>query len=126
MPIIMGRKTFEDFNQPLPGRMNIVITRNTEWHADNTSTAASLPDALQLAETSNCKEIFIIGGGDIFKQSMDLADKIYLTRVHAVLEGDAFFPEIDESKWEQVFNVDHDTDAKHAYSFSFQTWVKKQ
>ena len=62
---IMGRKTFEDFNQPLPGRMNIVITRNTEWKAPNTSTVGNLADAIKLAESSNCKEIFIIGGSDL-------------------------------------------------------------
>ncbi|MCW3090429.1 MAG: dihydrofolate reductase [Ferruginibacter sp.] len=124
-PVIMGRKTFEEVNKPLPGRINIVITRNPGWKAEGTITAANLDDAIQKARDTNAKQIFIIGGGEIFKQSMDIADTIYITRVHAILEGDAFFPEIDEGKWELVSNEDFQVDDKHAYAYSFQTWKKK-
>ncbi|MEP6677022.1 MAG: dihydrofolate reductase [Ferruginibacter sp.] len=122
MPIIMGRKTFEDVNEPLNGRVNIVITRNPDWKKPNTTVVSNLKDAIAEAEKTNCKEIFIIGGGEIFKESMDLADRIYITRVHATLDGDAYFPVIDDTKWDLVFNEDFPADEKHAYAYSFQTW----
>lgn len=125
MPVIMGRKTFESVNKPLPGRFNIVITRQQDWQADGVIVAADLDDALQKAAETNCKEAFIIGGGEIFKQSMDIADKIYLTRVHANIEGDTFFPAIDESKWQLNSNQDFPADEKHAFAYSFQIWIHK-
>ena len=96
MVVIMGRKTYESVNKPLPGRINIVITRLAGWKADGVITAVDLNDSIQKAEATNCKEIFVIGGGEIYKQSILVADKIYITRVHATLEGDTFFPVIDE------------------------------
>lgn len=123
--VIMGRKTFEEFNKALPGRTNIVITRNADWNMPDTIKADSLEDALQKASGTNCHDTFIIGGGEIFKQSMDIADTIYLTRVHATLEGDAFFPEIDETVWALDHVEDHSADEKHAYAYSFQTWKRK-
>ena len=125
MPVIMGRKTYESMDKPLPGRFNYVITRQQGWTATGATVATDITDAIKKAETTNCKELFIIGGGEIFKQSMDIADKIYLTRVHAVLDGDVFFPEIDESKWQLTHNQDLPADAKHAYAYSFQTWERK-
>jgi dihydrofolate reductase len=126
MPVIMGRKTFEAVNKPLPGRFNIVITRQADWNAAGTITATDLQDALQKAKETNCNEIFVIGGGDIYKQCMEIADKIYMTRVHATLEGDTFFPVIDESKWQHTYNQDFETDEKHAFAYSFQTWDRIQ
>lgn len=125
MPVIMGRKTFEAVNKPLPGRINIVITRQADWKAENVITAMDLQDALQKAKATNCNEIFVIGGGEIYKQSMDIADKIYITRVHATLAGDTFFPAIDESMWDQTSLQEFAADEKHQYAYSFQTWVKK-
>ena len=124
MPVIMGRKTFESFNKPLPGRFNYVITRQAGWNAEGVTVAKDVNDALQKAAETNCKELFIIGGGEIFKQSMELADKIYMTRVHANLDGDVFFPEIDESKWRLISNTDCAADDKHAFAYSFQLWTK--
>jgi len=124
MPVIMGRKTFEAVNKPLPGRINIVITRQADWKADNVITAADLQDALQKAEATNCNEIFVIGGGEIYKQSMEIADKIYITRVHATLDGDTFFPVIDETKWQQTTLQEFAADEKHQYAYSFQTWER--
>ncbi|MGB5007691.1 MAG: dihydrofolate reductase, partial [Ferruginibacter sp.] len=92
MPVIMGRKTFQAVNKPLPGRFNIAITRQSGWHTDGVIVAADLEDALQKAAETNCKEIFIICGGEIYRQAFDKAQKIYLTRVHANIEGDTFFP----------------------------------
>ena len=125
MPVIMGRKTFEAVNKPLPGRFNIVITRQTDWKAAGTISATDLNDALQKATETNCNEIFVIGGGEIYKQAMELADTIYLTRVHANIDGDTFFPVIDETKWHLVTNQDFGVDEKHAFAYSFQTWERK-
>jgi dihydrofolate reductase len=125
MVVVMGRKTFESVNKPLPGRVNIVITSKAGWKADGVWVATGLEDAIAQAKTTNCKEIFIIGGGEIYKQTMPMADKIYITRVHAQIEGDTFFPAIDESAWEQTENTDFKADEKHAYDFSFQVWVRK-
>jgi len=123
---IMGRKTFESLGKPLAGRINIVITRQTDWKPEGVMIAAGISDALEKAATTNCKEICIIGGGEIYKQSMDITDRIYLTRVHKSFnDADAFFPVIDENKWELKSNEDFDFDAKHAYAYSFQIWEKK-
>ena len=124
MTVVMGRKTFEALNKILPGRVNIVITTKENWKAENVWAAKNLDDALKQAATTNCKEIFIIGGGEIYKQSMDVADRIYMTRVHAELDGDTFFPVIDESKWKLTENLDFPSDEKHLYAYSFQLWEK--
>lgn len=125
MPVIMGRKTFESVNKPLPGRINIVITSNADWQAEGTQTASSLADALEQAKATHCKEIFVIGGGEIYRQALPMADTVYLTRVHAELEGDTFFPVLDENEWELTSNDDFETDEKHAYPFSIQVWKRK-
>lgn len=124
-PVIMGRKTFEILGKPLAGRINIVITRQEGWQADGAITATGLADAVKKGEETNAKQLFIIGGGEIYKQSMDIADTIYITRVHAVLDGDAFFPVIDESQWELESNEDFPADDKHAFAYSFQVWKKR-
>jgi dihydrofolate reductase len=124
-PVIMGRKTFEAVNKPLPGRINIVITRKDDWKAEGVINAIDLEDAIVKAHETNAKQIFIIGGGEIYKQSMSVADTIYITRVHAVLDGDTFFPVIDEQDWELVSNENFPVDEKHAYAYSFQVWKKK-
>lgn len=125
MPMIMGRKSFESVNKKFPGRINIVITRQKNWTKEGVVVVDTIDAALKAAEATNCKEIFIIGGGEIFKETMPLADVIYMTRVHAELEGDAFFPIINDNEWEMVSNEDHEKDLKHAYSYSFQKWKKK-
>lgn len=125
MVVLMGRKTFESLGKPLPGRMNIVITSQATWNAGNVTTASCLKDAIFKATNAGFKEIFIIGGGEIYKQSMDRADCIYLTRVHESFEADTFFPEIDPSKWELVSNENFAKDGKHAYDYSFQKWIRK-
>ncbi len=126
LPVIMGRKTFEALGKPLAGRTNIIITRQTGWSAAGTITAANLQDAIEKAETNTgSKEAMVIGGGEIYEQAMPEADIIYITRVHAVLEGDTSFPVIDETRWELVSNEDFDKDEKHAYSYSFQKWIRK-
>ena len=123
-PVIMGRKSFESVKKPLPGRTNIVVTSNKDWKYETVIRVDNLEDGIQKAAETNSKQVFIIGGGEIYKQSMDIADVIYLTRVHAQLEGDTFFPVIDESKWQLTSNQHFEADEKHAYSYSFQIWKK--
>ena len=124
-PVIMGRKTFEAVNKPLPGRINIVITTMAGWSADGVIVAGSPDEAIQKATETNCNEIFIIGGGEIYSQFIDRADKIYLTRVDANLEGDTFFPAIDDNKWQLISKEDFTSDEKHRYDYSFQIWQSK-
>lgn len=127
MPVVMGRKTYDALaGQPLPGRFNFVITRNRAWDAHNAKvrTVDSLEAAIRAAGETDCKETFVIGGGQIYSESMAIAGKIYLTRVHTVVEGDAWFPEIDEKEWQLTSNVDFPADEKHAYAYSFQVWER--
>jgi len=125
LPVIMGRKTFESVNKPLPGRINIVITRQLDWHADNVIVAFDLDDAIHKARETNCKEVFIIGGGEIYAQAFKKVNKIYLTRVHTIIDGDTFFPALNEDEWELISNEDFSADEKHLYNYSFQKWQRK-
>ncbi|WP_282031644.1 dihydrofolate reductase [Winogradskyella eximia] len=123
--IIMGRKTFESFPKPLPNRTHIVITRQKDYSAPSgVIVVNSLDDAIDAARKD--KQPFIIGGGEIYKQAMPLVDKLEITRVHASFENaDTFFPVIDETRWKEVSRTTHDADEKHAYAFSFVTYVKR-
>lgn len=126
MPVVMGRKTFEAIgNKPLSGRKNIVITRQPGWKADGVSVVNSVDAAATLAEELNYKEIFVIGGGQIYMIAFDQANKIYMTRVRAELEGDTYFPVIEKDDWTLVSKTDNPVDEKHAYAFSFQLWERK-
>ncbi len=126
LPVIMGRKTFDSLgNKPLAGRTNIVITRQENGQADGVTIVKSLQEAIDMAAATDAKEISVIGGGEIYRQAMDIANKIVITRVHAVLEGDTYFPEIDPEQWELVSNKDFSVDQKHAHSYSFQVWTRK-
>ncbi|NRB83806.1 MAG: dihydrofolate reductase [Winogradskyella sp.] len=123
--IIMGRKTFESFPKPLPNRTHIVITRQDNYKApEGVIIVNNLEDAIDAARSD--KQPFIIGGGEIYKQSLDLADRLEITRVHATFDdADTFFPEIDQTQWKEVNRVTHDVDEKHAYPFSFMTYLRK-
>ena len=125
MPVVMGRKTYESLaGEPLPGRFNFVITRNKDWnpHNERAKVVDSLEEAVRAARQTDCKETFIIGGGQVYEESMALADRIYMTRVHTVVEGDAWFPVIDEKRWKMVSHQDFPADEKHAFAYSFQVW----
>lgn len=128
MPVIMGRKTYLSMaGESLPGRYNIVITRQKDHgiNRDNVWVVSTIEEALAKAAETDCKEVFIAGGGQVYELFLPLADKIYITRVHAVLEGDAFFPNINEKDWKMIYQLNFPADEKHAYSYSFQTWVPK-
>jgi dihydrofolate reductase len=125
MPVIMGRKTFESTGKPLHGRTNIVITHREDWKADRVIVVHNMEEALIAAADTDAKEAFIIGGGEIFKANISTVDKIYITRVHAIIEGDAYFPEIDQTEWKLVSNLDFPADDRHKYPYSFQLWQRK-
>lgn len=125
MPVVMGRKTFESLGKPLNGRTNIVITRNKDWFAEGVRSAFSFEEALKAAADADAKEVYIIGGGEIYQQAFATAHRIYLTRVHTDIVGDTFFPSINEDDWNLLSQLDFMKDAKHSYDYSFQIWERK-
>ena len=121
--IIMGRKTFESFPKPLPNRTHVIITLNKNYKApEGCIVVSSLEKAIEICPKN--EEVFIIGGGEIYKQSIDIADKVELTRVHTTVDADTFFPEINPEKWEVIFEEEHTKDEKHAFDFTFLTFIK--
>jgi len=124
MPVVMGRKTFESLSgKPLPGRLNIVITRQKDWKPDGIVVVHSLRDALFVAQSADYKEVFVAGGGEIYKEALPIAHKVYLTRVQAEPEADTFFQELS-ADWQLVFDEPYPADAKHAFAFTFQRWER--
>jgi len=123
-PVVMGRRTFESIGKPLPGRTNIVVTRQPEWQAEGCTVAYSVPTALELAHQSD-ELVFVIGGAEIYRQALSAADTMYLTEVHQSFEGDVFFPEINHSEWRETTRERHEPDEKHAYAFSFVTLQRR-
>lgn len=124
--IIMGRKTFDGFDKPLPDRTHIIVTRDKDYTVDfeDCVVVHSLEDAVDLVKTDALS--FIIGGGEIYEQGEKLANKIELTRIHHSFEGaDTFFPEIDEGDWELIEEEYHSEDDRHTYAFSYLTYLKK-
>ena len=121
--IIMGRKTFESFPKPLPNRTHVIITRQKEYAYEGCLVVNSIEDALKACPQDD--DVFVIGGAEIYNQSIDFADKIELTKVHANFDADAFFPEINPKRWNLVFEEKHFKDEKHNFDYTFQTFVKK-
>nr|AIA18327.1 Dihydrofolate reductase [uncultured bacterium] len=120
--VIMGRKNFESIPakySPLAGRTNIVVTRQKDFHAVGVEVTHSIEDAIELARKKNETECFITGGGEIFAQSLKFCDRIYLTRIHAVIEGDVYFPVVNENEWKEISRKDIQADEKNKYPFSF-------
>jgi dihydrofolate reductase len=122
--IIMGRKTFESFPKPLPNRTHIIITRQLDYPVpEGCIVVPSLEKAIGLCPKN--EEAFVIGGGEIYQQALDVVDKIDVTRVHTTLDADTFFPTIDPTTWEMVFEEFHPKDEKHAFDFTFLTYVRR-
>ena len=121
--IIMGRKTFESFPKPLPNRTHVIITRQKDYLAEGCIVVHSLEEAISISPKD--EEVFVIGGAEIYTQSISIADKIELTRVHTSLEADAYFPTFDVNHWELVFEEHHYKDEKHDYDYTFETYLKK-
>ncbi len=128
--VIMGRRNYESIPEkyrPLPGRTNIVVTRQNEYEAPGCKVVNSLESALALANEIDDDEPFIIGGGQIYKESLqeNIVNRLYITEVHADFEGDTYFPCIDEDVWEEVTREHHPADARHAFAHSFVVYDKR-
>jgi len=116
-PIVMGRKTWESLGRPLPGRANIVITRNIGYQAEGCVVVHSVDQALEVATGSD--EVMVIGGANLYQQLLDRADRLYLTLVKAHVEGDAWFPEFDSAMWHEVDRELHSCDDKNEFNYEF-------
>ena len=125
-PVVMGRKTFESMKAPLPGRTNIVVTRDPNYTRENVLVAHDIDSALGLAE-NQCvidgrDEVMIIGGADIYALTLNRASRLYLTLVHACPEGDVFFPQFDLGAWQEVAAEQHEADESHSSAFTIFTY----
>src|SRR5215204_5513926 len=116
MPILMGRKTFESIGKALPGRKSIVITRNNNWQHEGVEVVHSIEEAIKKAESFGVKEIFVIGGAEIFNTSLPKADRIYLTRIHHNFDGDAHFPQVSLQEWNLTSSRFCEADEKNPYN----------
>jgi len=122
-PIIMGRKTYESIGKPLPNRTNIVISRKNDWFEEGILIVGSIKEAVKFAKKID-EEVFIIGGGNIYEQTIDLADKLEVTLVDAVLDADTFFSKINEKVWQKTNEERHQKDEKNEFDFCFQTYER--
>jgi len=121
-PIVMGRKTWDSIGRRLPGRQNVVITRQAGFAADGCDIVASQEEAI--AVTAGAEEVMVIGGSQVYELFLPVAERLYLTRVHAEVEGDAFFPAIDASEWRLVDDEPHSADDRNAFDFSFRIYER--
>lgn len=127
-PVIMGRKTFESIGRPLPNRHNIVISRQIESidnKISNVSWVKSIDEAISLAQKQQPDEVFIIGGGNIYKQVLPLIDRLYLTHIDAELQGDTYFPDYLPEQWQVIYQEDHQADEKNSYPYQFKILQRK-
>ena len=116
-PVIMGRKTFESIGKPLPGRRNLVVSRNPDWHAGGCDVFNSLDAAL--ASTATTAQVFVIGGASLYAAALQIADRIYLTEVDVTLVGDTWFPALESTQWHELSREHRDADEKNAYAMDF-------
>jgi len=126
--VIMGRKNWESLQQqfqPLPGRPNIVITRNSGYQAKGATVVSSLDEALEMARKGGETEAFIIGGGEIYRMGLSLCDNIYLTEIQGTFDGQVTFPEFDKADFQEISRIHHPVDSKHKYAFDFVIYHKK-
>ncbi|GEN77326.1 dihydrofolate reductase [Chryseobacterium hagamense] len=122
-PVIMGRKTYESIGKPLPNRTNIVVSRKTDWFEEGILIVGSIKEAMKFAKKID-EEIFIIGGGKIYEQTLDITDRLEVTLVKAELEADTYFPKIDPKIWKKTHETSHEKDDKNQYDFCFQTYER--
>jgi dihydrofolate reductase len=125
-PVIMGRKSFRSIGRPLPKRTNIVVSRDPFFIANGVLTAFSIDEAVQLAMAEQPEEIFIIGGGNIYAQTTDLWDRLYLTEVEGNFEGDTHFPALDMAEWTEVWREAHPADEKNPHPWQFLILDRKR
>ena len=122
-PIVMGRKTYESIGKPLPGRRNIVLTRDANYRRDGVTVVHDVDAAMRAA--GEAPEIMIIGGADLFRLFRPRAGRIHLTRVHGDISGDVLWPELDRSEWSVVEREPHAADERHAWQMTFELWEKR-
>jgi dihydrofolate reductase len=125
--IIMGRRTWESIGRALPGRRTVVVTRQDSYHIgdDDVKIATSLDAALKLAAAAGDDEAFIVGGAELYRESLSRANRLYLTRVCAAVEGDTSFPEIEWNNWQLVESEDYDANEKNEYAYRFETYDRR-
>jgi len=124
---IMGRKNYESIPEkfrPLPNRTNIVVTRQQKFHAPGCVVVNSIEEGLKIAQANGEPETFIIGGAEIYKSSLAIADLLYITEIKADMEGDTHFPEFKSSEWKEISRQQHSTDERHRYAFDFVVYTK--
>ena len=121
-PIVMGRKTWESIGRPLPGRRNVVVTRNRAYVAPGAEVVGSLDDALALL--AGVDEMFVIGGGELYAQALPRADRILLTEIDADFEGDTFMPPVDPSQWRETSREQHPPSGDRAFGYSFVVYER--
>lgn len=124
--LIMGRRTFESLPGILPGRPHVVLTRDPSFRRNGVSLCSSLEAALAVARAAGDDEAFIIGGGAVYREALSFADRVYLTRVHAEVDGDVTFDELDGELWEETERDDHDADDRHAHAFSVCVYERRR
>lgn len=124
--VIMGRKTFESLEKPLSNRTNIVVTRQHDYAGEGIIIAHSVQEAIKKARNFNEEEIFIIGGGEIYRQCLPFTDRIYLTKIHAVYAGDTYFPEFDEDEWKVIKEEHHEADQKNKHPYTFLVYQRNK
>lgn len=128
-PIVMGRKTFESLGRPLPGRTNIVITRDRSFAGDGIVVVHDVDEALQradaIAQRDSAAEIMVIGGADIYRQTLPRATVLYITEVHAEVEGDAFFPPFERGQWARVSSEDVDAQAAKSFAYTLAVYRRR-
>ncbi|RRJ89886.1 dihydrofolate reductase [Paenimyroides tangerinum] len=123
--ILMGRKTFESFPKPLPNRTHLIISRNTNYQVpENCFVFQSIDEAIKFTQDKNQDKLFVIGGGQIYIQTIDLATELSITEVHELFNADTYFPAINKNVWKSVEVVHHETDEKHKYAFDIITYKR--
>jgi len=120
-PIIMGRKTYDSIGRPLPGRLNIILSRNTHLAIEGCSVVNTLEDAMTLAEKTDASEIFITGGSHLYNKFLENTDRLYLTLIDEEFEGDTYFPDYTQLTWNEIERDEHSSDEKNPYDYSFIT-----
>ena len=126
LPILMGRKTFESLGSKLlPGRVNIILTQQKDWTAEGVKVVHSMQEAIELATQLDYKELMVIGGGQVYKEALPLAQKVWLTRVHTNIPGDTFFPVLPSADWVLQSSEKVSADEKHIFAFDFECWQRK-
>ena len=125
-PVIMGRKTYASIGRALPGRQNVVVTRQEDFEAPGCKVVNSLVDAIVVASMADGnEEIFVIGGGELYRDVLPSADRVYLTRVHASVEGDTTFPELNPKEWKEIDRREHPADAENPEAMTFLVYDKQ-